>query len=166
MANNSVLEKLVQFAINTEHEMSLYYNRLANDYVDDEKISGLFRTLSKDEAVHREQFEDLLGLVRDSDVDLSEEDRDYLIAMSLSRSITEFAGYQHQRKKPEDRDQLLMELFEFEKSVMNFYRAILEVVGENDILQKIVDIEKSHVVAVMKILITGSEFVSLHDNWP
>ncbi len=166
MSDTSILEKLLKFAINTEHEMSLYYNRLANEYVDDEDISGLFRTLSKDEAVHREQFESLLDLVKDSEVDLSEEDRDYLVAMSLSQSITEFTGYQHVRKKPEDRDQLLLELFEFEKSVMNFYKAMLEVIGENDVLQQIVDIEKSHVVAVMKILITGTEFTSLHDNWP
>ncbi len=166
MAESSMLEKLVKFAINTEDEMTLYYNRLANDYVDDEEISRLFRTLSKDEAMHKEQFEKLLGLVRESQMDLSEEDEDYLKAMSLSRSITEFTGYQQQRKKPESRDRLLLELFEFEKSVMNFYRAILDVVGENKILQEIVDIEKSHVVAVMKILITGTEFTSLHDNWP
>lgn len=160
------LKQCVEFAVNTEAELSEYYEHLAEQCSEDPEISDLFSTLSKDEEQHKRQFQTLLKKASKSKVALSTEQNDFLMAMSLSKTFAQLYGRKTFVYSKSDKEKLLFELFEFEKATLGFYSALAEIMGKDKVLKEIVVIEKKHVVAVMKMIITGSKFVSLHDSWP
>ncbi len=166
MPEKITLKGCVKFAVNTEAELSEYYDHLADQCSQDQEISELFKTLAKDEEVHKGQFEKLLEQVSDDETGLSTEESDFLLAMSLSKTFAKLYGRHDFVYNKDDREKLLFELFEFEKATLGFYTALMEVMDDHTILKQIVDIEKKHVVSVMKMVVTGTKYTSIGDNWP
>ncbi len=166
MSKQITLKSCVEFAVATESELGEYYDYLARQCSEDRELADLFRTLAKDEEVHEKQFKKLLEKVSDKDEGLSTEENDFLLAMSMSKTFSELYGRKEFVYERDQREKLLFELFEFEKATLGFYTALKEIMNDDDILRQIVDIEKRHVVAVMKMVVTGTKFTSLGDNWP
>ena len=151
----------VDFAIKTEQELSVYYERMANNFADDAEIANLFKSLSADEQHHQAQFKKLLQDDSFRNTVVSARNSDYLKAMSLSKAFSKNIRNQDLNYIPDNREELLLELFEFEKASLGFYKALIEVVIGNTELQKIIEMEKSHVIAVMKILVTNTPDMGL-----
>jgi rubrerythrin len=165
MSKNITLKSCVEFAVNTESELSDYYNHLSEQCAEDPELVELFKTLSQDEEIHKKQFEKLLEKVSDDDEGLPPEENDFLLAMSLSKTFADFYGRKEFVYEKNQREKLLFELFEFEKAALGFYTALKEIMHDDDILKQIVDIEKRHVVAIMKMVVTETKFTALEDDW-
>lgn len=165
MSKNITIKQCVEFAIKTEAEMSLFYDRLAKQCEKDDQIASLFRTLSMDEALHKKQFEIILKTAEDEERDLTRDENDFFNAMSLSMAFSDLYNLKNFIYHKDKKEKLLQDLFEFEKATYGFYAALKEIMGHHTALRDIVNIEKRHVVAVMKLAVTGTQFTSMADNW-
>ena len=166
MSKNITIRQCVEFAINTEAEMADYYDQLAQQCKEDDALCKLFKTLSKDEEYHQKQFQALLEQADQSDEGLKPEDNDFLLAMSLSKTFSRLYGRTEVYYDKDSRDQVLFDVFEFEKATLSFYIALNDIMGNNKLLREIIDIEKTHVVAAMKMIVTDTEYTSMGDKWP
>jgi delta-aminolevulinic acid dehydratase/porphobilinogen synthase len=92
--------------------------------------------------------------------------RNYVQAMSYSIFFSRFHGPFRDIDAIEDRDDALQTALEFEKATLGFYKAVEDAEGSSQILTKIMDAERSHIVVIMKaLLVEGSKFRSLQDTW-
>jgi len=165
MLDNLTPKKAVEFAITTEALGEKYYNRLATKFADDPKFVELFKRLAADEKVHHAQFSKLLETVEDTPEDkLDYERAQYLRAMSLSEVFSKTGPFKDSEgiEKPAD---ALEKVFRFEKTLVGFYQAISEVIGQNEALDAIIAAEKQHVIAVMKLMMTDAKYRSMQDPW-
>ena len=64
-----------------------------------------------------------------------------------------------------NRDDALEKAFGFEKATLGFYHAVQDVLGEKPTLTQVIEAEKSHIIRLMKVMITGEKFRSLQDKW-
>jgi len=160
------LKSCMEFAVATEDNGAKFYNILANKFADNQEISSLFKTLSKDETVHKQQFSELLGQVpQDTGVTNAPEKTEYLRAMSISEFFSHQQGPFKDADKIENRDDALEKAFGFEKATLGFYKAVQDVLGENTTLTDVIEMEKGHITKLMKAIVTGEKFRSLQDKW-
>jgi rubrerythrin len=160
------LKSCLEFAVKTEEVGSQFYSRLASKFAKNENISGIFAQLSKDEVVHRNQFAELLKKLPDTKgMIASPEKREYIKAMSISEFFSPKHGPFANIDKIKDRDDALEKAFGLEKATLGFYDAVQDALGKNEILSQVIEAEKSHVVTLMKVMVTGAKFRSLLDNW-
>lgn len=160
------LKKCIEFAVTTEETGAKFYNILAGKFADNEEVSALFKLFSKDEAVHRQQFMDLLEhMPQEANVSDAPEKREYLRAMSISEFFSHHHGPFKDADKIENRDDALEKSFGFEKATLGFYQAVQDVLGENPILTDVIEVEKSHITRLMKAMVTGEKFRGLQNEW-
>jgi len=160
------LKKCIEFAISTEDTGAKFYDMMAGKFGTNQEISNLFKQLSKDEMVHKQQFSKLMGQVPpESGVSNAPEKSEYLRAMSISEFFSHHHGPFKDADKIENRDDALEKAFGLEKATLGFYQAIQDVLGNNPVLAEVIEVEKSHITRLMKVLITGEKFRSLQDEW-
>ncbi|MBD3232783.1 MAG: hypothetical protein GF315_03560 [candidate division Zixibacteria bacterium] len=166
MLEEVTLKKSIEFAIATEENGAKFYARLANKFSDKEDVSELFARLAKDEEVHKRQFSALLEKApEEKDISGAPEKTQYLKAMSVSEFFSTDRGPFADADSIETFNDALGKAFELEKATLSFYQAVSDVLGENDILNQIMDAEKEHITAIMKVMISGGKFRSLQDKW-
>ena len=160
------LKKCIEFAISTEDTGAKFYDMMANKLVANQEVSNLFKQLSKDEMIHKQQFSKLLSQIPpESGVSNAPEKSEYLRAMSISEFFSHHQGPFKDADKIENRYDALEKAFGLEKATLGFYQAIQDVLGNNPVLTEVIEVEKSHITKLMKVLITGEKFRSLQDEW-
>ena len=166
MIEDITLKNCLEFAVKTEEIGSEFYARLAKRFGDNKEIADTFSRLSKDEQVHKRQFSELLQTVPDEagSIDAPEK-REYVKAMSISEFFSPTRGPFANVDKIKDRDDALEKAFGLEKATLGFYKAVQDLLGESETLSKVIEAEKGHVVALMKVMFTGAKFRSLQDQW-
>jgi len=167
MIKDLTLKGCIEFAITTEEFGSENYSRLAEKFRDIKDIASLFGQLSQDELVHKKQFSELLAQIPGGAVgNLSPEMSDYLKAMSHSVFFSQYHGPFKDVDAIKDRDDALQVALEFEKATLGFYKAVEDTLESSSTLSQVIAAEKNHVIAIMKaLLVEGSKFRSLQDNW-
>lgn len=167
MLEELTLKGCIEFAIATEAYGAKHYARLAEKFSQDPEITKIFTKLSEDELIHKQQFTELLAKApQDGSKDPSPEKGDYLKAMSYSAFFSPYQGSFKDIDAVEDCNDALQRALEFEKATLGFYKAFEDVEGPSDLLTRIIDAEKNHVVVIMKaLLVEGSKFRSLQDSW-
>jgi len=168
MIEDLTLKGCIEFAIKTEESGAENYAGLAEKFRDIPDITRLFKRLSEDELVHKRQFSEFLAKApKEAETGRSPDMSEYLKAMSYSMFFSPYQGPFREIDKIKDRDDALQKALEFEKATLGFYKAVAEVLGAGEPLTEIIAVERSHVVAIMKaLLVEGSKFRSLQDNWP
>ena len=168
MIEDITLKGCMEFAVATEEVGIKFYTRLAARFSNNEEVSQIFTKLAEDEEVHRRQFRELLQKApADEGISSSPEKREYLRAMSISEFFSHHRGPFQDFEKIQSRDDALQKAFEFEKATLGFYKAVEDVLGANELLAQVIDVERSHVAVLMKaLLVEGSKFRSLQDRWP
>lgn len=168
MIEDMTLKGCLEFAVATEELGSRTYTRLAEKFGSNRDIAELFSRLAADEQVHRKQFSALLEKVAEEEgVSGSPEKREYLKAMSVSEFFSHHRGPFKDVEKIQERNDALQKALDFEKATLGFYKAVEDFHGEKDLLTRVIETEKTHVVALMKaLLVEGSEFRGLQDRWP
>jgi len=160
------LKKCIEFAVATEENGARFYSRMARKFAADPEVSDLFKSLAKDEVLHRKKFSKRLSkLPQDSGVSNAPEQSEYLRAMSISEFFSHQQGPLKGMDKIKSSEDALEKAFNLEKATLGFYQAVQDVLGRNRILTSIIKEEKNHVIRLMKVMVTGEKFRSLQDKW-
>lgn len=160
------LRSSIELAITTEKLGASFYRTLAKRFHDNTEIEELFSILAKDEESHEAQFRALLKKVpSDNGEQGSAEKYEFLAAAAMSEFFAGDEGAMKDIDKIETRDDALARAFALEKASLLYYHAVADVLGENEILRKIISAEKSHLVSVMKYMVTDAKMRGLSDNW-
>lgn len=152
--------KAVEFAIKTEEIGEKLYIKLAKKFAEEPETKALFEQLAKDEAVHQRQFRTLLDTLPQPDGPIPYEQDQYLKAMAISNV---FYGLNKAMADSDSLEDALHRALQLEKNTILFYTAMRETLGENEALEKMIEMEKGHAKQLMKHLITGAKLRSLQD---
>lgn len=167
MLEELTIRKAVEFAVTTEQLGNKFYNKMSKKFADDEELSEIFATLAKDEKTHEKQFQNLLKTVpKDPDVSSQDERWQYLKVMSLSEFFMGESGLFKKLDEVETREDALKRAFGLEKDTIGYYRAMEDIIGENETLTSIIEAEKSHLNKVMEYMITEAKVRGLADKYP
>jgi len=164
--DNLSLRNGIELAVTTEKLGANFYKTLAKRFKENAEISELFSMLAKDEEAHEAQFKTLLKKIPAGEKK-PKSDREYqlLTAAAMSEFFTGEEGPMKDIGKIKTRDDAFARAFALEKASLFYYHAMQDLLGENEILKAIISAEKSHLVSVMKYLITGAKMRGLADTW-
>ena len=160
------LRKAVQFAISVEQLGNECYERLARRFSDDEEISRVFSVLAKDELLHEKHLQKLLVMIPEEEPEGYAEKYGVLRAMSLSEFFTSRDGLRRALEQIETREDALQRAFELERSTLGYYQALKDVLGENPVLEDIIQMEKDHMMSILRYMVTGAKLRGLGDRVP
>lgn len=158
--------QVLGFAIRTEKLGREMYASLARSFADDEELATLFSTLAEDERFHQAELEELRErLSDDAQRRLSRDDSGYLEGLAREKIFarieeTTAAG------AISERADALQAAYELEKATLLYYDGVQEVLGENQVLDRIIAMEKRHLRQVMKyIMAPESKVRGASDAW-
>ncbi len=144
MAEFSVREA-IEMAVQTEKLGYDFYNMQAEKHKDNKELYELFGTLAGKELVHEKQFMELKELLGEEDPDQWDQVADYM------RAIVESAFFLGKDKATmhiqniHDVKAAVGFAIAFEKETLLFYHGIRGAVKEKDIIDEIINEEKSHI---------------------
>jgi rubrerythrin len=164
--DNLSLRDGIELAVTAEKLGADFYKTLAKRFKENAEISELFTILAKDEEAHEAQFTALFEKVPAGEkVPKNEQEYQLLTAAAMSEFFTGEEGPMKDIDKIKTRDDAFARAFALEKASLFYYHAMHECLGENEILKSIINAEKSHLVSVMKYLVTGAKMRGLADTW-
>lgn len=163
MIKDVTAASLVEFALRIEETGAELYQGLARKFASEPELRDLFDGLGRDEVHHGEQIRSLQKRLAPRLGPASDEQREYLRAMSVSDVFSAPKGPARDVEGIRSRDDALERALNLEKATLAFYQAVREVAGPDEVLDSLVAMEKKHVVKVMQLLITGAKFRGLGD---
>ena len=160
-------QNVVRFAVATEDLGEQFYRQMAAKF-DGEELKSLFHRLANDEADHKKRFVKLLSSAEaeDREGEPEVERKELLQAMSMNDFFSQSRGPFSNLEEVETVKDALERAFGFEKAAVSFYQAVQDVLGPNQTIAELVEEEKKHVVAIMKVMLSDAEFRSMQDDWP
>ena len=160
---NLTLRDAFELAVTTEEIGQKLYRRLAEKFTEEPAIADVFLTLAKDEDFHEEQFKKIGAKLPTNADDASRYGvSEYLRATAISEFFTD-QGF-HKADEIDTVEDALRLAFDFEKTTALFYQALRDEIGESEELDQLIAAEKSHVVALMKVLLSDARFRGLGDK--
>ncbi|HUU41935.1 MAG TPA: ferritin family protein [Desulfatiglandales bacterium] len=166
MTDQLTLRKAIQFAVKTEELGARFYRSLSEKFSGSPVLKELFSRLAKDEIHHKDQFNALLEDLPEVEEAPGADDKyEFLKVISVSEFFDESA-------QPDivdeikTKDAALAKAFDFEKAALLYYQGVQDIIGKNEKLTAIINMEKDHVLSIMKNMIAeGSKFRGLSDRW-
>ena len=164
MIEDLTLRQAVEMAVTTEQLGGKFYERMANRFSGNPSLVEIFNRLARDEKIHEAQFQALLKDLPDSEgITYAPEQMHFLKATAISKFFSRNALSDLEDTTSEV--DALSAALEFEKSTLLYYQAIEEVLGVSPQLGEIIKAEKSHIAALMKVILTDAKFRGMSDNW-
>jgi len=154
----------LELAATIEEKAARRYEVLARKYAADPSLSEVFTQLAKDEAAHGSHFTDLLQRVPDEGALDDEEEALNLLRASAAAKILDPEGLDKTDDINTPADALRNAL-ELEKATLFFYQSLKDVLDDNEEVDHLIETEKRHVSALMKVLINDARFRGLDDTW-
>lgn len=153
MIKEPTIRKAVELAIETEEVGVGFYQRIAKRFADRPEIAETFRRLSDDETIHAARFRKILETAPEDPPHVqSEPDRlTYLRAMSRS-TMFKSGAFGDLEAKVESMQDALGVALDFEKTSLNVYLGLQDVLGAHEVLDAIVEEERSHIVRIFSLL--------------
>jgi rubrerythrin len=145
------LREAVEQAVQTEKLGYAFYRAVAEKFEDDSRMKELCETLADKEREHEKTFSDLAKVVRDEGVVDWEEVSKYL------RAIVESEFFLGKEKSLPSLDgvksvaEAVRFAVGFEKETLLYFYAIRDLIREKDVLSRIIEEEKSHIVWLNKV---------------
>jgi len=157
MIENLNLRKAIEMAVITEQLGAEFYARMQTKFADQKDLVPIFERLTKDEKAHEAQFKMILEKTPDERPgEKLHEQYQYLRAMAISEHFRkDFFADTKEIKSPVE---ALGRALGFERSTLDFYKAIRDIVGDHKELNEIIEAEKTHVIAIMKVITADAEF--------
>ena len=154
----------LELAATIEDKAAQRYEALARKYADDEPLADVFSQLAKDEADHGAHFTDLLQRAPDEGtLEDKEEALNLLRASVASKALSpEGLSQTDDIKTPAD---ALRTALDLEKATLFFYQSLKDVLDDNEEVGHLIETEKRHVSALMKVLVSDARFRGLDDTW-
>jgi rubrerythrin len=162
MMKNLTLRKAIEMAVVTEELGAKYYRKIAKKFAQESDIARIFDQLAQDEVAHESQFKKLLD-----EVPAGRHSREDTGLVLRAAAIAQFfdqkeLGNDEQIKNPQD---ALVRALAFERSTLFYYQSLKEVLGDSPQLEKMIEAERSHLVVLMKVIVSDAKFRGLADPW-
>ena len=166
MLQNVTAETCLAFAIETEELGAELYRGLALKFAGDGELRELFEGLGREEVDHGQQIramgERLVPRFRDRPIPA--EEQDYLRAMSMSDVFSRPTGLIADIGGIQSRGDALKRALHLEKATLAYYQAMREVVGPEEVLDRLIGMERKHVLKVMALLVAETMLRGLADS--
>jgi rubrerythrin len=159
------LRQAIEFAVKTEELGAEFYRRLAAKFSEDPELKEMFELLTNDEIMHQSQFRKLLEETPPDEGVSTGPEFQYLRAMSLSQFFWGEKGLKKKCAEIKSKTDAMATVFELEKATLQYYEALREVLGENDMLEAVIRAEKAHLMQVLRYIISDAKFRGLSDAW-
>jgi len=140
------IREVIEQAIQTEKMGYELYLAMANRFEKDEKLRKLFETLAVKEQEHEKTFTDLKEKVNDRRLEQWEEVSQYLRAIVESEF---FLGKDKPMLSLEHLNNIedaVRYALAFERETLLYYHSLKDLVREKEIMDKLINEEKSHIV--------------------
>lgn len=166
MSETLTIAKCLEFAVRTEEVGAELYQILATKFASDPDLRELFEALGRDEVMHRDLFKALHARTgeRFRDQKLTAEQQDYVRAMSID-DVFSPKGLAWSPESIKTRNDALARALELEKATLGYYLAMREIVGPDETIDALINVEKRHVVKVVQYMMTDAKFRGLADNY-
>lgn len=144
------ISEVIEQAVQTERLGYQFYTTMAGRFEDNSGLKKLFDTLGAKELVHEKRFSELKEITGASEPEGWEEASQYLRAIVESEF---FLGRNKslpalgQVKTVEDAVNFAMG---FEKETLLYFHAVRDVIKEKDVVDEIINEEKSHIMWLSK----------------
>ncbi|UCG77916.1 MAG: hypothetical protein JSV21_10140 [Nitrospirota bacterium] len=149
MEGFSILEA-VEMAVQTEKLGYDFYSSMAEKYEKEKELVELFSTLAKKEKVHEQRFSELKEIIGE------EEPEEWGTVAEYMRAMVESAFFLGKDKAMmhiqniQDVQAAVSFAIAFEKETLLFFHGIKDVVKEKDIIDEIINEEKSHIMWLVR----------------
>jgi rubrerythrin len=164
MLKELTLRKAIELAVVTEQMGADFYDRLKNKFSGQKDLADIFDQLVRDERKHETQFKTILESVPEQDIESGQFEKfQYLRATAISSFFRKDGLRDTDEIKTAD--DALGKALAFEKATLQYYEAIRDLLGEQPQLKQIIDAERSHVVALMKVIVADAKFRGLDYEW-
>ncbi len=164
MIKELTLRKAVELAVVTEQMGADFYDRLKHKFASEKDLADIFDQLVRDERKHETQFKTILDSVPEQDIESEQfEKYQYLRATAISSFFRKDS-----LKNTDDiktADDALGKALAFEKATLQYYEAMRDVLGKQQQLEEIINAERTHVVALMKVIVADAKFRGLDYDW-
>lgn len=164
MFENLTVRKAIDMAITTEQLGAEFYARMERKFQKDKELKDVFNRLMNDEKLHEALFKQILEKVPEEKPEEQLYERyQFLRATAISEFFRKDAFVDSDAiKKPAD---ALSRALAFEKSTLQYYEALKDVIGESEPLNEIIKTEKEHVVSLMRVIMADAKFRGMADKW-
>ncbi len=162
MVEDLTIDKAIDFAIETEKLGLHFYGRLARRFKDDSELHEAFAQLARDEEQHAQRFAKLKEQLPDKQEAMQFGQQEYLRAIALSDVFSKDKGIAKDTDAIDSKQDALERAFNLEKTTLLYYEAMKESLGDK-LLDEIINEEKRHVVALMKLMVTDAKVRGLDD---
>ncbi|RJQ47255.1 MAG: hypothetical protein C4538_05415 [Nitrospiraceae bacterium] len=139
------IQEVVEQAVQTERLGYDFYTRMSGKFGEDAKLKKLFETLAAKELQHEMKFSELKKTVPDNIVDETGE------ASAFLRAVAESEFFLGKNKSLVSLEHLnagadaVRFAIGFERETLLYYYGLKDVLGEDAILNEIINEEKSHI---------------------
>jgi len=156
---NFSFQRVLEIALKTEEIGMQVYSQLAEKFSNVPEKAEVFSLLSRDEQIHFSQFLQLKNSLGEREITFDEINSELMNQISPERYFDKFADLN------KDIEEILVLAYEFERDTYLFYSAIRDVVGDNEILNSIIQIEKTHMVKLFNYILTEQKFRGIADKF-
>jgi rubrerythrin len=165
MIENVTVRRALEFAMTTERQGAVLYDRLARRHADTPELAELFGVLARDEEIHELQFKALLeDLPEGERGELSADEQEYLRALATAEIFYGNNDALDPADRVSTREDALHRALDLEKATLLYYGAMRDVLGPSEVLDAVIKTEKAHLVQVMKVLFTGGTMRGLLED--
>ncbi len=140
------LREAIEQAVQTEKLGFEFYREMARRFRDNPQMKELCETLAQKELDHEKRFSALMGALRD------EREEDWEEVSKYLRAIVESEFFLGKGKSLPSLDEVktvadaVRFAVGFEKETLLYFYAIRDALSGNDVISRIIDEEKSHIV--------------------
>lgn len=153
------IHELIEIALKAEENGAKVYNQLAEKFASHQELSDTFKLLAKDEQIHFSQFQALKKELPETLEKVQEIDGEFFQCVDLGKYYDFFIS------AGDDLLKILKLAYDFERETYVFYNAVRDVIGKNEILDKIIEFEKSHMLKLFQYIVTESKFRGIADKF-
>jgi rubrerythrin len=153
-------QKAVEYAVMIEKMGTAFYDELSIMFAHEKELGEIFDMLAADEAHHQKHFEHLLDTMGDKATQWKPTDR-----RTMPRAVTNFFAEQWAYESIVDRDDALHMALQLEKKTLEYYTAMQQLMGKNDALTELINVEKKHVRKLLEYSVTGAKMRGLGDEY-
>ncbi len=140
------IREVIEMAVQTEKLGYNYYAEMAEKFKDDKDVKELFETLANKEIAHEKRFNELKDIIGDKEPDDWEEVSRYMRAYVESAFFLGKDKAMMHLQNIQNVNAAVGYAIGFEKETLLYYYGIRDAVKEKDIVDEIINEEKSHIM--------------------
>jgi rubrerythrin len=158
------LKQVLDLAVTTEEVGARYYADLAQRFANEKEIAEIFQRLGQDELAHAAAFRQLAAEAS-PDQKIGPDVDAYFVLRAATASEFFVKSGLHAPAGIESPADALTKALEFEKATLFYYQSVKEALGGTPELDRLIAAEKSHVMALMRVMVSDAKFRGLGDPW-